>query len=208
MESVPSLARPRTASSSWVSVALSVGVGVLVGLATSIGQGFMPGQWNTLVNSGAIWLVPVFFVGARMSSRGRSAIAGVITLLATVAGYYGSAALAGAPISLRSIALWVVVGLVAGPLYGLAGLWWRDKRRVFRIAGVALLGGVLVAEGFYIVLVLQYYWSGWTMVLTGVVASVLLSRRDDRLRTLIAVPVPALAGGAVYAALNWVLQRG
>ena len=36
--------------------------------------------------------------------------------------------------------------------------------------GVALLGGVLVAEGLYIVLVLRYYWSGWTMVAAGVIA--------------------------------------
>jgi hypothetical protein len=186
-----------------VSILLPLGVGILTGLATLVGQGIMPGQWNTLVNSGAVWLVPVFFVGSRMRSRASAALAGAGTLLATVAAYYGSAALTGAPISLRMVAFWAAVALVAGPVFGLAGHWWRDERRALRVAGVALLGGVLVAEGLYIVLILQYYWSGWTMVVAGILATVLLARRSDRLRTLLVMPLPALAAGAAYAVIYW-----
>jgi uncharacterized protein DUF6518 len=196
----------RSTRSLVVGISLALVVGTLTGLATLIGQGIMPGQWNTLVNSGAIWLVPVFFVGARMPSRAWAAVAGAVTLLATVVAYYGSAALAGAPISLRMVAFWALVALVAGPLYGVAGQWRHDDRPARRVIGVALLGGVLVAEGLYIVLVLGYYWAGWTMVLTGVLAATLMAQRNDRLRTLLALPLPAFAAGAVYAALNWLLR--
>jgi hypothetical protein len=196
----------RSECSMWTSISLVLGVGVLTGLATFMGQRVMPGQWNTLVNSGAIWLIPVFFVGSRMRSLVWAVVAGAGTLIATVAAYYGAAALTGAPISGRAVAFWIAVAFVAGPLYGVAGRWWRSDRRALRVVGVALLGGVLVAEGLYIVLVLRYYWSGWTMVAAGVIAAFLLARRDDRLRTLLALPLPAVAAGAVYAALNWLFQ--
>lgn len=182
---------------------LALGVGILTGLATLVGQGIMPGQWNTLVNSGAIWLVPVFLVGSRMPSRASAVAAGTGTLLSTVAAYYGSAALTGAPISLRNVLFWAVVALVAGPLFGLAGYWRYEGRRMLRVAGVALLGGVFVAEGLYLLLVLKYYWSGWAMVLAGILAAALLAQRSDRLRTLIALPLPAMAAGAAYAVIYW-----
>ena len=206
MDPVSSHLPSRPERSLLTSISLALGVGVLTGVVTFMGQRVMPGQWNTLVNSGAIWLVPVFFVGSRMRSLVWAAVVGAGALVATVAGYYGLAALTGAPISVRAVAFWVAVAFVAGPLYGVAGRWWRSDRRALRVFGVALLGGVLVAEGLYIVLVLHYYWSGWAMVAAGLVAALLLARRDDRVRTLLAVPLPAVAAGAVYAALNWLFQ--
>ena len=206
MDPVSSRGRNRPKPSPLTSISLALGVGILIGVATSIGQRVLPGQWNTLVNSGAIWLIPVFFVGSLARSLLWAAIAGAATLVPTVASYYGSAALTGASISARAVAFWLALGFVAGPLYGVAGRWWRSDRRALRVFGVALLGGVLVAEGLYIVLVLRYYWSGWTMVAAGVIAAFLLARRADRLRTLLAVPLPAVAAGAVYAALNWLFQ--
>ena len=206
MDPVSSRGRNRPKPSPLTSISLALGVGILTGVATSFGQGVMPGQWNTLVNSGAIWLVPVFFVGSRTRSLAWAAIAGTSTLVATVAGYYGAAALTGAPISVRAVAFWIAVAFVAGPLYGVAGRWWHSDRRALRVLGVALLGGILVAEGLYIVLALRYYWSGCAMVAAGVIAAFLLARRNDRLRTLLAVPIPAVAAGAVYAALNWLFQ--
>ncbi len=176
-----------------------------MGVVTLLGQRLLTGQWNTLANSGAIWLIPVFFMGSRMSSRALAAVVGVTTLLVTVAAYYGSAAITGASISVRNVALWAAVALIAGPLYGVAGRWWRDDRRAFRVSGVALLGGVLLAEGLYIVLVLRYYWSGSTMIVAAVIAAILLAQRNDRLRTLLVLPLPAVAAGAVYALLNWLL---
>ena len=206
MTSTSPYGRSRRERSLPTGILLALGVGILTGVATYIGQSVLPGQWNTLVNSGAIWLIPVFFVGSFARSLLWAAIAGAATLVATVASYYGSAALTGAPISVRAVAFWLALAFVAGPLYGVAGRWWRSDRRALRVFGVALLGGVLVAEGLYIVLVLRYYWSGCTMVAAGVIAAFLLARRGDRLRTLLAVPLPAVAAGAVYAVLSWLFE--
>ena len=184
----------------------ALGIGLLVGVATFFGQGVMPGQWNTLVNSGAIWLMAPFFVGARVRSRRLAAVLGTAVLLATVAGYYVAAGLAGAPMSMWMTAFWLGVALVAGPLFGVAGRWWHDERRAFRVTGVALLGGVLVAEGLYLMLVLQYFWSGGVMLAAGLIAAALMAQRDDLLFTLLALPAPALAAGLVYGILGWLTQ--
>ena len=203
MDAVASAARPRRHRPRATATLLAVVVGVAVGALTFVGQRFMPGQWNTLVNSGAIWLVPVFFVGSRMPSLPWAAAAGATTLLATLAGYYVPSALGGTPQSLFYVALWVAMALVAGPLFGAAGRAWRSDRRRLRVIGVALLGGVLAAEGLYLVIVLGYLWSGWSMVVTAVVAVVALSSRGDRLLTLVVSPLPIAAAGLVYAAINW-----
>lgn len=189
-----------------VAVCVALGIGGLVGVATFFGQGVMPGQWNTLVNSGAIWLVPPFFVGARVRPRSLAAVLGAAVLLATVAGYYATADLAGAPMSTWMTAFWFGVAVVAGPIYGLAGRWWHDERRVLRVIGVALLGGIFVAEGLYLMAVLHYFWSGGVMLAAGLIATPLLARRDDRLVTLLALPIPALAAGFVYGLLIWLTQ--
>ena len=203
MDAVASVARPRRHRPWATATLLAVLVGVAVGALTFVGQRFLPGQWNTLVNSGAIWLVPVFFVGSRMRSLPWAAAAGVATLLATLAGYYVPYTLAGTPKSLFYVALWVGVALIAGPLFGMAGCAWRSDRRMHRVVGVAMLGGVLATEGLYLVIVLGYLWSGWSMVVAGVVADVVLSSRGDRLLTLAVSPLPIAAAGLAYAAVNW-----
>ncbi|WP_258000490.1 DUF6518 family protein [Bacillus sp. Marseille-P3661] len=40
---------------------LSVIIGILVGILTVLGQGILPGSWNSLANSGTVWLIPAFF---------------------------------------------------------------------------------------------------------------------------------------------------
>jgi hypothetical protein len=203
MDAVASAARPRRHRPWATATLLAVVVGVSVGALTFVGQRFLPGQWNTLVNSGAIWLVPVFFVGSRTRSFPWAAATGVVTLLATLAGYYVPYTLSGTPQSLFYVALWVGLALIAGPLFGMAGCAWRSDRRGLRVAGVAMLGSVLAAEGLYLVVVLGYLWSGWCMVVAGVLAVVVLSSRGDRLLTLAVSPLPIAAAGVVYAAINW-----
>jgi len=204
----PVLPRPERMSKRSLAAAAcgALGIGALVGAATFFGQGIMPGQWNTLVNSGAIWLVAPFFVGARLGSRRLAAILGATVLLATVVGYYCVAGLSGAPMSTWMTAFWLGVALVAGPLYGIAGRWRYDDKRALRVAGVALLGGVLLAEGLYLMALLGYFWSGGVMLIAGLLATVLLARRGDRLATLVALAVAALAAGSVYLLLSWLAQ--
>lgn len=37
-------------------------LGLLVGILTVIGQAYLPGNFNSIANSGAIWLIPAYFI--------------------------------------------------------------------------------------------------------------------------------------------------
>jgi Family of unknown function (DUF6518) len=193
----PPLSAPRAAA-----LALAAGAGT--GLLTFVGQRYLPGQWNVLVNSGAIWLVPVFLVASRMRSTSWGAAAGLGTLAATLLGYYAAATLSGIAESPYFLALWCGVALVAGPLYGVAGSSWHDARRTRRVTAVALLGGVFVAEGSYLIAALHYHGSGAGMITAGVVVTVALARGGrDRLYALLALPAVALLASAAYQVIAW-----
>ena len=204
MESTVVYARNAAPLSALRAAALALVVGTATGALTFVGQRYLPGEWNVLVNSGAMWLVPVFLVAARMRSARWGAAAGLGTLAATLLGYYGAAALSGIPESLYFIALWCTVGLVAGPLYGVAGNWWRDSRRFRRVTAVALLGGVFVAEGSYLIVALHYHGSGAGMIAAGVLFTVTLARAGrDRLYALLALPAVALLAFAAHQVIAW-----
>jgi hypothetical protein len=204
MESTVAYAQNVRRPSAPRAAVLATGVGAATGVLTFVGQRYLPGQWNVLVNSGAIWLVPVFLVASRMRSASWGAAAGLGTLAATLLGYYGAATLSGIPESTYFFALWCGVALVAGPLYGAAGSWWRDVRRTRRVAAVALLGGVFVAEGSYLIVALRYHGSGTGMIAAGVALTAVLARGGrDRLYALLALPVVALLAFAVHQVIAW-----
>lgn len=191
---------PRTA-------ALIVLAGLAIGVLTVLGQGHLPGQWSTLANSGAVWLVVAFVAGSRMPTDGWAAAAGVAILVGAVIGYYVSVPIIveGAAANMRSVAIWTGTALVGGPVYGVAGRWWRDERPTRRAIAVALLGGILVAEGLYdVVTIRRIRTAGWAMIAAGLAAPIVLGRSARERLTMLAamVPVVLVAFGA-YRLINW-----
>lgn len=184
----------------WQAVGLAAVVGVVIGTITLIAQGQLPGAWNHLANTGGPWLVGAFFVGAFMSSDLRAALAGFITLLGCLLGYYVAAHFfVDASADSGIVIFWVGIALVGGPLFGVAGRWWRDAREWRRVAGAALLGAVIIAEGVYLLQNVppEDRAAGWVEIAIGVVVPLLLGRSNrDRLLGLAAL-LPALLLGAV-----------
>ena len=128
-------------------VALTIGVGVAVGVATLLGQSVLPGDWNRLANSGAIWLLASFLVGSRMPTNGRAAVAGMATLVLAVVVVLRRGQAGGAGVSTRTVVIWVGTALVGGPVYGAAGHWWRTGPPTRRVVAIGLMGGIVTAEG-------------------------------------------------------------
>jgi hypothetical protein len=196
----------------FVPYALSLVGGLLLGGVTLVLQGLLPGVWNHLANSGAVWVVGAYVAGACFpTGRWRPALAGLLAEVGAVVGYYASttvflqddlsrAALTG-PV------VWGAVALVAGPLFGTAGAWRRDGRRGRRIASLGLLGGVFVAEAVDLLVRLHYVADAAIMATIGVAVPLLLARNGrERLYGLLALVVAALAGYGGYVLLDKVLQ--
>lgn len=184
----------------WQAVGLAAVVGLVIGTITLIGQGQLPGAWNHLANTGGPWLVAAFFVGALMATDLRAALAGFITLLGCLLGYYVAAHFfVDASADSGIVLFWIGIALVGGPLFGVAGRWWRDMREWRRVVGAALLGAAIIAEGAYVLQVVQPedHAAGWVEIAVGVIVPLLLGRSNrERLLGLVAL-LPALLLGAV-----------
>ncbi|MDI5961221.1 DUF6518 family protein [Streptomyces sp. SL13] len=191
---------PATREASVRAWAGSVAGGLLLGVLTNLAQGWLPGAWNQIANSGAVWTVAAFVAGALVTGRvtlAVRAVAGLLAELAVVVGYYGYAEFGRHGIgSLYAPLIWTVMALVAGPLFGIAGTWWRrepDVRR--RIAGLAALAGVFGQEGLRYAWVLHYAAQAWACLGCVVVLSLALARthRERPLTLLAAVPFSLVA---------------
>ena len=184
--------------------------GLLLGGATLAGQSVFPGDWNRLANSGAIWLLFASLVGSQMPTDRWAIVAGVGVLVGAVIGYYVAAVLAGAGAGARIMAIWIGTALIGGPVYGLAGRWWRVGPESRRVLAIGLMGGILAAEGVSTVMrIPDMATVGWVEFVAGIALTLALGRSmRERLLGLAVVPVIVLAGVLAYAILDRVISAG
>lgn len=180
-------------------MAIPVVAGLLTGVLTLALQAVLPEALNRLANSGAIWVTVAFAVGAIATSWRTAALAGTVTLLLAVAGYYAAAAVAGAGISTGSLLIWGGTAIVGGPVFGAAGWTWRTRRDRADALAAALLGGVYLAEGVYtLLLVPAMAAAGVVEVVIGLGLAAALPRsrahRSTALLLLVPLTIVGLAG--------------
>jgi hypothetical protein len=187
-------------------IILAAAGGLVVGILTILGQAVLPGNWNTLVNSGAIWLLATFFMGSRLSANTWAALAGFVILAGAVIGYFVAAKLLfGIDINLGALVFWGDIALAGGPLFGLAGRLWSNERRPLRVAAIALPGSVFAAEGLFYLLFIpeQKTASGWVMVALGIHLPLIIGRSPkDRRLALLILPFTISMGLAAYWLIN------
>lgn len=199
---------PDTASPA-ANLAFSLVGGLALGVLTNLAQGWLPGAWNQIANSGAVWAAFAFAAGAALAGRCRYpllAAAGLCVEIGLVAGYYGYAVLVrnddvasllGWPV------VWTAFACIAGPLFAVAATWWRRGRTVWhRAVGLGALGGVFGAEGLHYAVVLHYPAQAWACAAIAL-AVPLLAARGECARTLAVVGAATLlAYGAVLLPLG------
>lgn len=118
--------RPRSRAG---RVLMAAGGGLLLGVLTNLAQGWLPGAWNQIANSGAAWSAVAFAAGALLYRSDRvvqAAIRGQAAEAGLVVGYYGYAEIGRDGVgNLLFPLIWLGLACVAGPLFGVAGQWWR-----------------------------------------------------------------------------------
>jgi hypothetical protein len=145
-------AHPRTARPRWTSVLVPVVVGLALGPLDLVLQHVLPYPFANLANSPAAWALVAFGVGWSDRIRGRvwPAVAGVLTLLLAVEGYYATAVVAlGDDVSTltnRAALAWLALAVVAGAVFGTAGAWARSAHPWRGPLGTAAAVGVLLAQ--------------------------------------------------------------
>jgi hypothetical protein len=149
-----------------------------------------------------------FAVGWRTPSDPTAAVAGLVTLIGALVGYFVSAAVAHAGVSVSTVAIWVGVALVGGPVFGVAGRWRATGQGWRPAVAVAALGAVYVAEGLWTLWTIPHMaLAGWVGLVVGLVLIPALARGREMLIRGYALVVPLGAlGVAAYALVNGVFM--
>jgi len=189
-----------------VALALAGLFGVAAGLVKGDAEGLRAG----LGNLSAPWLLVAFLPAVPYRTPARGALIGLTATLFALLGFYAALTLAlaghlggGGPwaeflVEVRANRVYVVLGLVTGPLAGAAGAWVGSRRRglVPFVVGAALaaeIGVVRLVEGRQLLpppLYLRWGVVDWTPYLgecaVGLVALlvVLVLRRRRRTGTV------------------------
>ncbi|MEU3618790.1 DUF6518 family protein [Streptomyces sp. NPDC006872] len=203
------LAEPSSSFGSWGTTMTATVGGMLLGVFTNLAQGWLPGAWNQLANSGAVWSAVAFAAGALLVERGtvqRAALVGLGAEAGLVVGYYGYAEFGRDGMGALFFPLvWFGLACVAGPLFGVAAYSWRRGRDArSRVVGLAAFAGLFGMEGAMYAWDLHYAPQAWTCFAVFVLVPLLMARTHrERLLTLAAaVPCALLA----YAIVELPLQ--
>ena len=185
--------------------------GFLLGFVDFVWIKFVPGPIADLGNSSAVWAVAAFAFGYWLRSGWlRSGLGSAVLLVVAVPSYYLAAVLIQhddwASVWAPTSWLWMCFGVLAGVVFGVAGVWARaDGWR--QAVGVAMPGAVLFAEAIMLVRRVgdpnhgtEPLWPALIETLLGVLL-VMLIARGPRLRlTALGLALPlALLGWAGFA---------
>lgn len=183
--------------------------GLAFGVLTNLAQGWLPGAWNQLANSGAVWSTVAFAAGALLARRGtlsRAMTCGLTAEVGLVVGYYAYAELGRDGMgSLFFPLVWLGMACVAGPLFGVAGHWWRSGRDVRRrVVGLAAFAGLFGSEALMAARDLHHAPQAWTCFAAFTLVPLLMARTNrERVGSLaLAAPCALLA----YAVIDLPLQ--
>jgi hypothetical protein len=191
---------PETSGRVWAyATASAFAGGLLLGVLTNLAQGWLPGAWNQIPNSGAVWSVAAFAAGALLVRQVRlpaAAVAGLCAESGLVVGYYCYAEVARDGMgSLLAPLVWLGMAFIAGPLFGVAGSWWRGLSPRHRVIGLAALAGVFGMEAIHYAWVLHYAPQAWACLAILVLVALLMGRthKERALTLLTAIPFSLLA---------------
>ncbi|GAB2582657.1 hypothetical protein Aab01nite_60180 [Paractinoplanes abujensis] len=132
------------------AVVVAPAAGILLGVVDFIWIKYVPSPFGDLGNSIAVWAVVAFLLTYRFRWSLPVGIAGAIVCLVVAVPFYYLAAtvIQNDDVSNaynRTALLWMGLGVVAGAVFGAAGVIARTPGRL-RVAAMAMPGAVLFAE--------------------------------------------------------------
>ena len=181
---------------------------LLLGAITSFAQTVLPDALRPLANSASGWTVPTaVLVWALRERIGVSAVFGALSFECLVVGYVVASQLRGFA---DSETVFLVIGLLGGPIVGAAASSLRRPSGWRPAAGAGVLAGVLVGEavwGFTVVLATTgwVYWALVAVVGVALLVGTAIRRSFGRRELLVALRATvavALAFLGVYTVLS------
>ena len=186
-------------------LAIVLAAGLALGGLTSLGQATLPDQVSSLANSVTGWTLPtIVLVLLTARSFGEAAASGALGFVALTIGYAVVSTLRGFPFDPLT---WAVIGLIAGPVVGVATFALRGVPTRATLGG-GLLAGLFLGEGVYGLTVVAattspVYW--WIAIALGASLLIVMIARLRALRPTLALgtvaTLTAIAFVVAYRAL-------
>ena len=188
---------------------VAVGAGLAIGIATSVGQGWLPDGVAPLGNSSGSWCLCAFALALLARDTRTAALVGFASLVAMLAGYALATALRGYPVGTSMFVRWGVAAVVAGPALGVGAAWLRGQNPLRAAAGVAPVAGILLGEGLYGLTVVAAttsagYWIA-ELVAGLVFLALAATRLRDTPRIALMLALSAIATASFYLVYTRVL---
>ncbi|MCU1394536.1 MAG: hypothetical protein JWM34_2964 [Ilumatobacteraceae bacterium] len=199
----------RALTTATITVVGAIAAGAALGTGTQILQGVLPGGWGVLANSGVMWALAAFALGAALPAirPAPAAVGGAIELVVASCTYYLAVGwFEHSASNARSAIIWSLAGVMAGSVFGAAGHIAR-RRPEWRGPSLALVGGTLVGEGVHLTWFVgnpALRWAGIVEMVIAAVIGVACSTRRHRAAALGVVGAAAvltlLAGSVIDGA--------
>jgi hypothetical protein len=164
--------------------------GLALGSLTAYAQQWLPAGVGSLANSAGPWGLAAFLLALRACRPTVASACSALVLICLVLGYYVTDRLRGFPVSSRTVVLWGIVGIVAGPVLGLAAYRVRRGSAAQAAIAGAVPAAMLILEGCYGLTVIADttyppYWWGEISCGLVVLATILVTagRRRGRAPT-------------------------
>lgn len=129
---------------------VAIVAGLLLGPLDLWGQANTPYPWAHLFNSPAVWAAAAFAYGRSVRELPAAAVGPVIVLVVGVEAYYLADVLvrgaSRANLTSSTAFVWLVAGLVAGLVFGVAGSWAAKSAGWCAVVGRAALPAIFGAE--------------------------------------------------------------
>jgi hypothetical protein len=154
-----------------------IATGVIIGLATSYGQTYLPGASKQLANSYSVWLLGSFLCGSIIKSKRVSIVGGALVQYLAIFSYYITSTLRfNTGFNFYSNTLWLLGGTFVGPLAAWFGYAYivEPSRRTY---ATIFMASLFFSEVLYQFIILKYFLEGYFFIAAGVVFLVATTRQ-------------------------------
>jgi len=105
-------------------------LGLFVGILTITGQKYLPESMNFLANSGAVWLIPAFFMAVFAKTKRSAILLCIETLIVCVVSYYWIESIVNHHQFVFGgyyFYLWLIFAIIFGFIFGLGAYFYKKK---------------------------------------------------------------------------------
>jgi hypothetical protein len=192
------------------SAPLSVlSISLILGLATSLAQKFLPHEYMDLSGSYSIWVICAFVAGLFAISKKQSIICGAaIPLIASLVSYFTSTLLlGGGRVTAFTVLLLFIITIVAGPAMAYLAFLWKQKNERGLIVAPVLVSAIFISEGLAYLVNLSPDILGYAFILLGTVAFAALYRKR-RNPILVAPMIGAVIPASILIYFAYIISAG